>query len=198
MTLGTLAKASALVLVGALGAARGGEEEIAIAKLPPAVKAAVKAKFPGAEWKGAAKETEGGETFFEVTLTYRGDKYDVVLEPDGEIEAIEREILVDALPTAVVKAIRAKHHDAKITKAEELTDEDGEVAYEVVVGSGKGAVEVIVSPKGKIKEAGKDDEKGEAEEKKGEKDDKGKKKEKKGEKDDEKGEGKGKAKKDKD
>src|SRR5579871_4471165 len=122
MKLGILVKASALVLVGALGVARGDEQTIPIEKLPPAVKAAVKAKFPGAEWKGAARETEEGETFFEVTLTYKGDKYDVVLEPDGEIEMIERAILVDALPSAVVKAIAAKHPKAKITKAEELTD----------------------------------------------------------------------------
>lgn len=179
MTIRTLVKAAALVAVGAVGAARADEEKLALEKLPATVKAAVKARFPGAELKGAAKEQEEGETLFEVTLTYKGDKYDVMVEPSGEIEGIEREIFVDALPSAVVKAVKAKHPKAKIEKAEELTDEDGEVSYEVVVGSGKEAVELIVSPKGKIKEAGEEDEDDEKDEKKS---DKGEKKGEKGEK----------------
>ncbi len=186
MTLGTLMKASALVLVGALGVARGDEEKLSPDKLPAAVKAAIKARFPGAELKGASKESEGGETIFEVMLTYKGDKYDVAVEPNGEIEEIERAIFVDALPSAVLKAIKAKYPKAKIKEAEEVTDEDGEVCYEVAIAHDGEDVEVAVTPKGKIKKGGEDDE-----------DDKGEKKEKKEKKDDE-GEKKEKSKKDKD
>jgi hypothetical protein len=192
MTLGTLVKATALVTFGALGVARGDEEKVSLDKLPAPVKAAIKARFPGAELKGAAKEAEGGETIFEVLLTYKGDKYDVAVEANGEIEEIERAILVDALPSAVVKAIKAKYPKAELEKAEQVTDEDGEVTYEVAVEVGGKDIEVAVTPKGKIKEAGEEDEKGEAKEKKGEKE-KGDKDE-----DDEKGEKKEKPKKDKD
>jgi hypothetical protein len=179
MTLGTFVKAAALVAAGTMiGTARAGEEKLEIGKLPATVKAAIKARFPGAELKEAAKETEDGETFFEVTLTYKGDKYDVLFEPDGEIEEVERAIVVEALPSAVVKAVKAKYPKAKIAKAEELTNEEGEVAYEVVVADGKESREVVVSPKGKIKEAGEkdeDDEKGEEHEKKADKGEKEKK-----------------------
>ena len=184
MTLGTLAKASALVLIGALGAARADEEKVALDKLPATVKAAIKARFPGAEMKGAAKESEEGETIFEVALTYKGDKYDVAVEPDGEIEEVERAIFVDALPSAVVKAIKAKYLKAKIEEAEEVTDEHGEVCYEVAVEVGDKEIEVAVTPKGKIKKGDgedEDDEKGEKKSRKDKDDDreKGEKKSKK-------------------
>jgi hypothetical protein len=181
MTLGILTKSSALVLIGALGLARADEEEkVALDKLPAPVKAALKARFPGAELKGASKESEEGETIFEVSLTYKGDKYDVALEPDGEIEEVERAIFVDALPSAVVKAIKARYPKAKIEEAEEVTDEDGEVCYEVAVVADGKEVEVAVTPKGKIKKGDEDDgdDKGEKKEQKEKKDDKGEKKEK--------------------
>jgi Putative beta-lactamase-inhibitor-like, PepSY-like len=177
MTLGTLTKSSALVLVGALGVARGDEEKLSPDKLPAAVKAAIMARFPGAELKGASKESEGGETIFEVMLTYKGDKYDVAVESNGEIEEIERAIFVDALPSAVLKAIKAKYPKAKIKEAEEVTDEDGEVCYEVAIAHDGEDVEVAVTPKGKIKK-GDEDDKGEKKEKKEKKDDEGEKKEK--------------------
>ncbi len=191
MTLGTLVKAATLVTFGALGMARADEEKLSLDKLPATVKAAIKARFPGAELKAAAKESEGGETIFEVLLTYKGDKYDVALEANGEIEEVERAIFVDALPSAVVKAIKAKYPKAEIEAAEEVTDEDGEVTYELAIEVGGKDIEVAVTPKGKIKEAGEEEE----DEKKVEK---GEKKEKKADKDDddEKGEKKGKPKRD--
>ena len=180
MTLGMVTKATALVLIGAIGVARGEEEKVALDKLPAAVKAAIKARFPGAELKGASKESEDGETLFEVSLTYKGDKYDVALEANGEIEEIERAIFADALPGAVLKTLKAKYPKAKIKEAEEVTDEDGEVSYEVSIAEGgKKAVEVALTAKGKIKkgEAEEDDEKGEK--KAGKKAEKGEKHEKK-------------------
>jgi hypothetical protein len=179
MMLGMLTKA-ALVLVGALVADGGDEEKVPLSSLPAPVKAAIKARFPGAELKGASKESEGGETIFEVSLTYKGDKYDVALEPNGEIEEVERAVFVDALPSAVIKAIKARYPKAEIEAAEEVTDEDGEVTYEVAIEVGGKDIEVAVTPKGKIKQAG------EGDEEKGDKDD------------DEKGEKKEKPKKDKD
>ncbi len=198
MTLGTLVTAAALVTLGALGVARADEEKLSLEKLPAPVKAAIKAKFPGAELKAAAKESEEGETIFEVVLTYKGDLYDVALEANGEIEEIERAIFVEALPSAVVKAIKAKHPKAKIEKAEEVTDEDGEVFYEVAIEDGDKDIEVAVTPKGKIKKAGEEDEDDEKGEKKVEKGEKKEKKADKDDDDDEKGEKKEKPKKDKD
>lgn len=173
MTLGTVTKAAAMVVIGALGVARGEEEKVALGKLPATVKAAIKARFPGAELKGASKESAEGETLFEVSLTYKGDKYDVAVELSGEIEEIERSILVDALPGAVLKTIKSKYPKMKIKAAEQVTDEDGEVSYEVSVAEkGEEAVEVALTAEGKIKKGEaeeEDDEKAEVGEKKGEK-----------------------------
>jgi hypothetical protein len=172
MALGTWWK-SAAVLLGACGVTLAGEGKLALDKLPAPVKAAIKAKFPGAELKGASKESEEGETIFEVSLTYKGDKYDLAIEPNGEIEEVERAIFVDALPSAVVKAIKAKYPKGEIEEAEEVTDEHGEVCYEVAVEHGGKTREVAVTPRGKIKKDGEaeEDEEDEEHEKKGEKHD---------------------------
>src|SRR5947209_18831692 len=117
--------ATAALVAGLLGTARADEEKVEIEKLPAAVRGAIKGRFRKAEIKSASKEEEDGETIFEVSLTSEGDKYDVAVEDDGEIKEIERAILVDALPSAVTKAIKTKYPEGKLRSAERI--EKGEV-----------------------------------------------------------------------
>jgi hypothetical protein len=172
--------AAALLGVAALAArADADESKIEAEDLPKAVLKVVKAKFPEAKIRGAAKEVEGGETKYEVEMTVDGKNVDVVFEPDGEIEAIEKEIEAEDLPKAVLKAAKSKFPKAKIGKVEEITLEGDKVLYEIAFASEGGkSVEVVMAPNGKIVE------KDEAEEEKG-----GKKEGKKLEKDDEDDEG---------
>jgi len=130
-------------------------------------------------------------------MTVDGKNVDALFEPDGEIEAVEKEIDADDLPRAVLKAAKAKFPKGKIEKAEEITLEDDRVVYELIIAAeGKENVEVLLSPSGKIieKDEAKEDEKGEKKAKKSDKDDdeKGEKKAKKNEKEDDDDEKKGK------
>lgn len=145
----------ALATVGA----RAEEEKVAIEKVPKAVMNAVKARFPGAEIKGAEKEVEDGKTTYELELTHDGQSLEVSATADGKIVSVEKEIKVADLPAAVTEAIHAKYPKATLKSAEEV-DEDGKISYEVVVEKSAGKkVELTVSKAGKIleeEEAGKD------------------------------------------
>src|SRR5947209_20339944 len=83
---------------GALGlwtlatAARAQEAEIPLNQLPKAVADAAKAKFPGATWREAAKETEDGKTLYEIAMTQKGRKMDVSFEPNGTLVLVETEV----------------------------------------------------------------------------------------------------------
>src|SRR5262245_7668500 len=92
----SLAIASLLVT-----AAFAAEEKIPVDKLPKAVADAVKAKFPGAELKGAEKEEEDGKTIYEVALVHKGVTYDVSATADGKIVEVEKLITAKDLPAAV-------------------------------------------------------------------------------------------------
>jgi hypothetical protein len=151
-------------------AAMAGEEEIPVKRLPKAVIKAVKARFPKAEIKGAAKEEEDGKTTYEVMLKVKGRAVDMALKADGTILEIEKEVPVDELPKAVKKALAARHPKAKIAKAEVLTKgEHGPALYEIAITS-----EVVLSAEGKFVEPEGDEEhheKATAKSKKSEKDD---------------------------
>jgi hypothetical protein len=160
-----LSRTLSVLLVGVLGlSARADEKKIAPEKLPAAVKKAVKAAFPKAKVTSAAKEVEEGETVYEVSLTFEGDKYDLSVEPDGTIEEVEREIETEDLPKKVVASLKARYPKAKIKSAEELI-KGNILSYEVVLSQGKKEpFEVAVSRNGQIAKAkeegeGEDDEK---------------------------------------
>ncbi len=182
-----------LGLIGFVSAAQADEEKIAPKDLPKAVLKAAKKLFPDAKIRGASKEEEDGETLYEVEMTVDGKAVDVLFEPDGEVEAIEKEIEAEDLPKAVRSVIKKKYARARIEKVEEITEEDDKVLYEIIFKEkGEDAFEVVIAPNGKIL-ADEDDEKGEEKEKAGKKDKDdekkpGKKKEKEDEDDDEKGE----------
>lgn len=161
----SLTKAAAALMVGAFALAGvAGEEKIALDKVPAKAMKAVKAKFPGAELTGAAKDEEDGKVTYEVMLTYKGAKHDVSVKDDGTITGIEKVIAVDDLPGAVTKAVTKKYPNAKIKTAEEITVDD-KTNFEVAVASGGKTFEMVISPKGKIVEDGNDKEKEEKDEK---------------------------------
>src|SRR6516164_2180155 len=95
-----------IVAVFALGApCRGDELKIPLGDLPKAVVDAVKAKFPAAELKEAAKETKDGKTTYEVILKDKGAGVDVAVSAEGKIAEIERALEPKDLPAKVRDAI---------------------------------------------------------------------------------------------
>jgi hypothetical protein len=133
---------------------RADEQKVALKDLPQAVLDAVRAKFPGAELKGAGKETEDGKTLYEVALKDKGQDVDATLTPEGTITEIEREITPQALPKPVAAALEAKYPKASIKKAEMIVAiDDGKEtkSYEAILTTeDKKSVEVKLSPEGKI------------------------------------------------
>jgi uncharacterized membrane protein YkoI len=138
-------------------AVRADEEKVALDKVPKPVLDAVKAKFPKAELKGAAKEIKDGKTLYEISLQYQDTNYSVVFTPEGKITLIEKVIAAKTLPKAVTRALEAKYPKATIKLAEELSDGNKVTAYEVVlVTADKKEVKVELDPTGKdLKEEGK-------------------------------------------
>ena len=81
---------SGLIVAGAW--ARADEQKIPLDQVPKAVMDTVKAKFPAAEFKEAVKETADGKTSYEVSLTVKNAKVDVILTSEGKITAVEKVI----------------------------------------------------------------------------------------------------------
>ena len=152
--------AVALAMAGWAAGARAEEAKVALDQVPKAVLAAAKARFPGAEIKGAEKEVEDGKTTYEIGLVHEGHKVDVVLTPDGTIKAVETVVEASDLPAAVSAAVAARYPHAAVKKAEKI-EEDGKTTYEVKLEPKTGkAVEVLLDSKGKIlKTEDEDDEK---------------------------------------
>ncbi len=149
----------AIACVGLLAfslAACGDEAKVGLADVPTAGLAAAKAMFPKAEIVGAAKETEDGKTFFEVTFKEQGRTIDVTVGTQGNIELVEREIGEKELPAAVGKTLAAKYPKAAMKLVERVDNmKDGKLAldfYEVLlVTAGNEKLEVQIAPGGKIK-----------------------------------------------
>jgi hypothetical protein len=141
----------AAVLLVAGVAARADEEEVPLDKLPKAVVEAIKAKFPKAELVSADKETDKDKkTTYEVTIKNGGQELEVSVTPEGKILTVAREIPIADLPKAVVAAIKTRYPRATLKSAEEISEDDKVVEYEVVIAVGKKQLEVTFDPKGKF------------------------------------------------
>lgn len=129
------------------------EQKLKVEDLPKPVAAAATKAFPEAKLVGAAKETDDDakdEILYVVKLKLDGRAIELAVDPDGTIEAVEKEIDVDDLPRAVTRAVATRFLNGKISKVEEVSDRDDDVVYELdIVDNGK-KFEVVMSPNGKI------------------------------------------------
>jgi hypothetical protein len=117
---GVLATAGALGLFALAAGAKAQEVDIPINQLPKAVADAARAKFPGAEWRGASKETEDGKTVYEVAMTHQGRKMDVTFQENGTLDLVETEVPEAELPPAVARAVKDKYPGAKVDLVESV------------------------------------------------------------------------------
>jgi hypothetical protein len=154
-----------VVLTVLMTSAGADEEKVPLDKVPKAVMAAVKAKFPRARLLGASTEKEKDKTVYEISLIYEKRHHDVTVEPEGKIVSIEREISSTELPKAIRQAVAARYPRSSYNRVEELLKGDGTLhAYEVLLLTAeKDSVEVVLDLKGKIlkEETKKKKEKGE-------------------------------------
>jgi uncharacterized membrane protein YkoI len=150
-----MAAAGVFGLFTLVSGARADETDIALDQLPKEVASAAKAKFPGAKWREAAKETEDGKTLYEIAMTHDGHKMDVTFQPDGTLELVETEVPESELPGAVTKGVTDKYPGAKIDLVESVKkgpSVKSEVDYYEfhLTTADKKSVEIEVDGKGKI------------------------------------------------
>jgi hypothetical protein len=133
-------------------------EKIKLGKVPKAVVDAVLARFPDAKLTAAAKETENGEEFYELSFSYKDHKYDVECTPKGVFRKIEKLIDIKELPREVARVLEEKYPKARLNETLEVTLKDRSEYYEVaLVTAERREVEVQIDPRGKVlKEENKD------------------------------------------
>jgi hypothetical protein len=157
----------------ALGSgARAQEVQIKLDQVPQAVMDSAKDKFPGAEHRGAAKETEEGKTVYEIAMTHEGHKMDVTFEEDGKLVLVETEVPEADVPEVVLKSAKDKYPGAKIDlvesvkKGPKVKTEVDYYEFHLTTSDNKSA-EIEADSKGKIlkTEEKKEKEKGEDKEK---------------------------------
>jgi hypothetical protein len=149
--------------------ARSDETEIPLDKLPAKALAAVKARYPQGEIVGATKEMDGKDLMYAVYVKEGGKQIDVILNADGEIEVIEKEIEAKDLPKPVSKTLEKNYPKATIVSVEAIYEvEDGKEDLEYyeleLITADKKEIEVKIKPKGKI--ISDDDEKQDAQDEK--------------------------------
>lgn len=125
-------------------------EKVPVGKLPKPVVEALKMKFADGKLTEAHKEVADGEVTYDVAVTSKGSKYHVTVSSDGDIIQTNRELNVKELPKAVTEAVKKKHAKGKIDHAEEMTLEDDDMVYELVVLVDKQVRRIVADPKGKI------------------------------------------------
>jgi uncharacterized membrane protein YkoI len=159
-----LMTAAVLTLCTLSTSAPADEMDIPLDQVPKPVMDSAKAKFPGAEMRGAAKETEDNQTFYEISMTHQNHKMDVAFKPDGTLALVETELPEREVPAAITQAVKAKYLGAKIDLTESVQKGPAvkkEVDYyelHLTTADNK-SVEVEVDPQGKIlkSEAGEKD-----------------------------------------
>jgi uncharacterized membrane protein YkoI len=133
---------------------KGGDEvAVALEGVPANIRDAAMAACPGMKAERAAKETEDGVKYFEVSgKTADGAPVDVVLTEAGEVVAVETTVPVASAPENLKAAAVAKVPGLVLSRAERLLKKgvttwefkgkvDGKV-YEIVVDEAGAVLEV--------------------------------------------------------
>lgn len=136
--------------------ALAGEHALDPAALPPAVTAAVQARYPGATLTAAAQE--GKE--YEATVTVGERHLDLAFAADGTWLEEEERVTTEELPAPVTSALDTRWKGWTVASAERATTPKG-TTYEVVVKSGARSAEVVLSDAGVVKRVEQGEEEGE-------------------------------------
>ena len=108
-----LAGAAALLLPAAASA-----EDLALDKIPPAVRRAANRILKGAKWSSAAKHADDGEVIYELMgEDANGASLSVEVSSDGKVVSVEREIDPKDLPKAASNVVSTKMPKFKIESA---------------------------------------------------------------------------------
>ena len=138
-----------LAILLSCSTAMAGEKKISKKDVPVAVLRAFTAAYPTAKAHSYAKETENGETFYELETTDGKVKRDILFKADGTIAEVEEMLTKENIPEAISKTLAAEFPKGKILGVEKTT-KGSDATYEAHIVNGKEKLEVVLSGDGKI------------------------------------------------
>jgi len=141
----------ALIAASALAGCSKSESKVAFTDLPPAVQAAIKIQVGDVpvDKIEIEKETEKGQTTYEVETKKDGKKVEFKMDSDGKV--IESKVAFTDLPPAVQAAIKVQVGDVPVDKIEiEKETEKGQTMYEVETKKDGKKVEFKMDSDGKV------------------------------------------------
>lgn len=124
--------------------ATAAEKKVQMKDLPPAVQKTVQDQTKGAQIKGLSKETEKGQTQYEVESVVNGHSRDLLIDAKGGVIEVEDETTLDKVPAAAKAAIEKKAAGGKITRVETVT-KGSSVSYEAAYTKGGKSHEIGVN-----------------------------------------------------
>jgi hypothetical protein len=146
---------AAIVVCALVGTAPAQDGRVELDKVPAAVTATVKKRFPTAELIGASRETENGKTSYEVTIKDKGHHIDVTVTAEGAMTLFERRIEEKEAPQNVVAVAKEKYPGSRFEKIEEIVQiKDGKETLEYyefrLTAADSKQWEVCITPAGKL------------------------------------------------
>jgi hypothetical protein len=141
---------TAALLLSGLALAQESERKVGMKDLPPAVQATVKEQSKGAQLRGLSRETDKGQTFYEVELKVSGHNKDVLIDESGKVVSVEEQVTLASVPAAVKAQIQKQAGRGRITMIESVIRDGTLVYYEAHIRSGLRTREVKVSPDGTL------------------------------------------------
>lgn len=138
--------AASTLLLGASALAK--EQRITRDEVPKAVLSAFEEAYPKATIKGYARETEKGQTAYEIESVEGNTRRDITYNSDGKLISVEEAVGISDLPPGVKGALAKKFPDAKILRAERVM-KGAVAAYEFRIEHEGTTTEIVFDAEGK-------------------------------------------------
>src|SRR5438552_18289494 len=88
--------------------------------VPPRVRAAMEARFPGAQVTSVEREKEHGDVVYDYELRQNGGKYEMDVKEDGTVLEVEKQLAGQDVPDVVTRAVREKYPRASVKEVMEV------------------------------------------------------------------------------
>jgi hypothetical protein len=152
----TLTVAGLLAVLGLASGARAQDGEIPLDRVPKAVMNSARARFPGAEIKGASQETEDGKPpVFALEMKHHRHDVDATFKADGTVVLVQTAVPGKELPRVVLRAVERRYPGANfrgadsVKKGPEVKTKADYYEFYLMTADQKPAL-VQVAPDGKV------------------------------------------------
>jgi uncharacterized membrane protein YkoI len=124
----------AAILAAAALPAAASQRKIDLSTYPAAVRTTIEAETKNATLKNVSKETEKGQTQYEVETVVNGKTRDLLIDPSGKVLEVEEEIALAAAPPPVQSALAQQ---GTVTRLESVR-RNGVTTFEATVQHANG------------------------------------------------------------